>query len=83
MPKFIMSDQRVFTDYHSSCDLNRMLQEKFKVQNSHEYRYFLQKNAEQIMKEFTDSASKQECKLCPICGKALEYKPGSDLNKQM
>jgi hypothetical protein len=75
MPKYTMEDQRAFTDYHTSCDLNRMLQQQFKVKNSHEYRYYLQKNASDIMKQFSQSAAKEECKLCPICGKALEYKP--------
>jgi len=70
-----MEDQRAFTDYRPSCELNRILQDKFKVQNSHEYRYYLQKNAEQIMKDFSDSAKHADCKFCPICSKALEYKP--------
>lgn len=83
MPKYTMSDQRMFTDYHSSCDLNRILQEKSNVKNAHEYRYYLQKNAEELMKEFAKSGSNEECKLCPVCGKALEYKPTGDVNKQM
>lgn len=78
-----MQDQRAFTDYHSSCDLNKTLQEKFNVKNSHEYRYYLQKNAEKIMKEFAEGSAKEECKLCPVCGKAVEYKPSGDINKQM
>ena len=53
MPKYTMSDKRVFTDYHSSCELNKLIQQKYELQNSHEYRLFLQKNAEKIMKEFS------------------------------
>jgi hypothetical protein len=83
MPKYTMQDQRAFTDYRPSCDLNRMLQEKFKVNNSHEYRYYLQKNAEEIMKNFTESSGKEECEFCPICKKSLDYKPTGDINKQM
>ena len=83
MPKYTMSDKRVFTDYHSSCELNKLIQQKYELQNSHEYRLFLQKNAEKIMKEFSQSANHEDCKLCPICGKATEYKPNGDINRQM
>jgi hypothetical protein len=60
-----------------------MLQTKFDVKNAHEYRYYLQRNAEKIMKDFQSSASHQECESCPVCGKALEYKPTGDTNNQM
>lgn len=83
MPKYTMSDKRVFTDYHPSCELNKLLQEKYNVKNSHEYRLFLQKNAEKIMKEFSKNTNQEECKLCPVCGKAVEYKPTGDINYQM
>jgi hypothetical protein len=71
MPRYTMSDGREFTDYNPSCELNRMLQNKYKVQNSHEYRYFLQKNAEKVISELS-KMDKQTCVFCPVCKKALE-----------
>jgi hypothetical protein len=70
MPRYTMSDGREFTDYNPSCELNRMLQNKYKVQNSHEYRYFLQKNAEKVMSEL--SKMDKQCVFCPVCNKALK-----------
>ena len=46
------------------------------VKNSHEYRAFLQKNAENIMGDFAKCSEQPECKLCPVCKGAIEYKPG-------
>jgi len=75
MPKFVMSDGRMFTDYQPSCDLNNYIQNKYQIKNSHEYRIFLQKNAEQIMKDMTQCNEGTECKICPICKEAIDYKP--------
>lgn len=72
--KFAMSDGRSFTDYATSCRLNKFLQEKYDIKDSHDYRYFLQSNAKVLMQEFTKAAG-TECKVCPDCQKALEYKP--------
>jgi len=77
MPKFVMSDARVFTDYNPNCELNNALQKKYNVKNSHEYRSFLQKNAETIMVDFSKCSEQPECKLCPVCKGAIEYKPGN------
>ena len=54
MPKFVMSDARVFTDYNPNCELNNALQKKYNVKNSHEYRAFLQKNAVSGLKKILD-----------------------------
>jgi hypothetical protein len=78
-----MQDSRVFTDYQTSCQLNDLLQKKFNVKNSNEYRYYLQQNAEQIMKDFTKASGKEECESCPVCGKALEYKPTGNTDSQL
>ena len=68
MPRFVMSDARAFTDYNPNCELNKRLQEKYQLKNGHEYRYFLQKNAEQIMKQSSECVGKSnEDKVCPIC----------------
>jgi hypothetical protein len=75
MPKFIMSDGREFTDYQPSCALNQALQQKYNVKDVHQYRYYLQKNAEQVMKDLADCDTKRECALCPVCQQAVNYKP--------
>lgn len=72
MPKFTMSDGRAFTDYHPSCTLNQLLQDKYKLSNSHEYRYFLQKNADKIRLDLAQCDPQQECTICPVCKQALE-----------
>lgn len=77
MPKYTMSDGREFTDYNPSCSLNDFIQKKYGLTNSHEYRYFLQKNADKVMQDLTNCDPKRECVLCPVCKQALEYKPGS------
>jgi len=64
-----MSDGRQFTDYSPSCDLNGKIQKKYKVDNSHQYRYFLQQNAEKLISEMVKS---DESVLCPVCKQALE-----------
>lgn len=74
MPKFPMADGREFTDYNPSCQLNEMLRKKYDIKNSHEYRQYLQKNAEQIMKDLAQCDPKRECLLCPVCSQALEKK---------
>lgn len=75
MPKYVMSDGREFTDYTPSCALNQMLQRKYKVEDAHKYRYFLQQNAERVMKDLADCDTKRDCILCPVCKQALDYKP--------
>lgn len=67
MPKFVMSDARVFTDYHPNCELNTILQKKYNIKNSHEYRHFLQQNAEKIMQDLSKTSDSSECKFCPVC----------------
>lgn len=72
MPKFTMSDARVFTDYNPNCEMNRFLQKKYNVENSHEYRKFLQDNAEKVMIDNKKCDLVEDCKLCPVCKKAVE-----------
>jgi len=68
MPKYIMSDGREFTDYASSCILNNIIQTKYNITNSYDYKHFLQKNSEQIMKELREC---DKSKSCPVCKKKL------------
>lgn len=72
-----MNDGRQFTDYNPSCALNNFLQKKFNVSNIHDYRYYLQKNAETIQQEFLKCASNnvEPCVSCPVCKKALSWAP--------
>jgi uncharacterized protein len=75
MPKYVMSDGRAFTTYSPNCALNKYLQDKYEVSNSHMYRRFLQQNAQKIMKELSQCTANEDCEICPICNKALQYKP--------
>jgi hypothetical protein len=74
MPKYTMEDGRSFTSYVSNCALNEMLQKKYNIKNSHEFRYYLQANADTIKKDLYDIDG-QVCEVCPICKKAMEYNP--------
>lgn len=77
MPKFVMSDGRnVGESYTPSCALNAQIQEKFNVGNSHNYRYFLQKNATQVMSHLAECENQANCAFCPVCKQALELKGG-------
>lgn len=82
MPKYVSSDGREFTDYNAACILNEMMQKRYNVQNSHDYRYFLQKNAEVVMKDFASCAGQRDkdMVLCPVCKSSLEYKPNGTMN---
>jgi hypothetical protein len=81
MPVFKM-EYPTFTDFNPSCSLNAFLQAKFKTKNSHEYRYYLQHNAENIQKYFAQNALKdyKGCTVCPNCAKALDFR-GQPLTK--
>lgn len=80
MPKYVLSDGRVFTSYVPNCDLTDGLGKKygFTPNNSHALRQFLQQNADKIIK---DNAAAQygeqsaDCVFCPVCKQAVEYKP--------
>lgn len=73
MPKFVMSDARAFTDYNPNCDLNNIIQKRYKVDNAN-YRSFLQSNAEKLMQDSFSPETKTGA-LCPVCKAAVEYKP--------
>lgn len=74
MPKYVSGGAREFTDFTPSCALNQMLQEKYNAKNSHEYRYYLQKNAETVMKDLANCNAKAECEFCPVCKSAIYKK---------
>ncbi len=68
-----------FTSWQPNCSLTQDLQDKYGVKDSNEFRRFLQQNAEKIIKDMAESASKCvddiECKSCPVCKKALDWAP--------
>ena len=53
-----MSDGRNFTDYRPNYELNKSLKDLNKLDNSHNYRNFLNNNAEKI--EFTQYLSPKD-----------------------
>lgn len=64
-PVFNMSDGRHFTNYTSRCMQNDTLSKTGKVMNSYEYRMYLQKNADTLMKQHLEVASNQNrCEPC-------------------
>jgi hypothetical protein len=67
MPKFVMSDGRMFTDYSPSCELNKNIQQKYNIQNSHEYKKFLQNNAENLITGMSKCVEGEDSKVCPVC----------------
>lgn len=68
-----MSDARVYTSYSPDCQMNADIQKKYNLTNGSDYRYYLQNNAETLMKEFRNN--NQDNILCPVCKSAIAYKP--------
>jgi hypothetical protein len=75
MPRFVMSDARIFTDYNPNSDLNNIIQKKYNIKDANEYRSFLQKNAVKIMQDSAQYDMEPNCKFCPVCKLAVDYKP--------
>ena len=74
MPRYSMADGREFTNYEPSCQLNKNLQSRYNVQNSHEYRYFLQQNGSKVMMDMISCVQQDDCLRCPVCQKKVESK---------
>jgi len=49
-----MSDGRTFTDYRPNYEINRHIINNNKIENTHKYRMFLNRNAESIMERNND-----------------------------
>lgn len=72
--KYAMQDGRIYTDWRPSCSINYDLQKKYNIHDdTHEYRYFLQRNAKKIISDLKSKTG--DCILCPVCSKAVSYKP--------
>jgi hypothetical protein len=78
--KYTMSDARVFTSYLPNCELNAVLQKQYGTKDAHAYRYFLQQNADKVMKD--TRIGTDECKFCPVCEASLSYRPNVDMLAQ-
>ena len=70
----------VFTDFNPNCSLNEYIQKKYNTGNSHEYRYFLQKNANNLRNSFSDCASKN-ANICTYHNDQSKWKPLTEYNK--
>ncbi len=64
-PVFNMSDGRHFTNYSSRCVQNNNISKNGNVMNSYEYRMYLQKNAEDLMKKNAEFALNDN--MCTPC----------------
>ena len=51
MVKVAQSDGRAFTDYRPSCYVDQKMQEKLGLNNSMEYRLFLQRNGQTLINQ--------------------------------
>lgn len=74
--RYVMADGREFTSYEPSCSYYQYLRNKYAPKLSdNDFRFFLQKNAEKLQKDFADCSKKQDCKFCPVCKAAIDYSP--------
>lgn len=64
-PVFNMSDGRHFTNYNSRCVQNNNISKNGEVMNSYEYRMYLQKNAETLIKKNSEFALNDN--MCEPC----------------
>ena len=74
--KYVDASGRFCTDFQPICQLNAELEQKYKTKDIHAYRYYLQNNAIQVMKDLLPvSEPCNMTKNCPICQKALSFVP--------
>jgi hypothetical protein len=68
---FLPGDARSFTEYRPQCYIDQQLKKQVNADNDYNYRILLQKNAEQIIKQNTLFALKNEMAspICKSCGK--------------
>lgn len=60
-----MADGRHFTDYRPSCEINATIRDDNKLKNSHDYRNFLQQNANTLLNVNRKHACMKNC--CSPC----------------
>ena len=59
-----MNDGRCFTSYMPNDILNSQIKQKLNIKTDHEYRKYLQNNAETIMKNMSKVCFSDETKIC-------------------
>jgi hypothetical protein len=73
--KFVDSSSRVFTSYEPRGQIDYNLQQKAGIKDMNSYRYYLQRNSDQLMKDFQTNGGNQSggtsVKNCPVCNKPL------------
>lgn len=75
MPKYVMSDGRAFTNWTTNCTLIKNIQSKYGIQDSHGLRNFLQQNSDKVKTDFSSCTVTEDCKFCPVCKEAIDYRP--------
>lgn len=65
------------TSWEPNCAMNAAIQRKYKLNNSHAYRYFIQNNGDQVTQDIKNCKinSNKNCKVCPMCESALDWAP--------
>ena len=66
-----MDDARHFTDYRPVCDINNSIKSDNEIENSQNYRLFLQENASQLIESNRKFACMMNC--CGPCEKVEEF----------
>jgi hypothetical protein len=74
-----MSDGRAFTNWTTNCTLMKTIQAKYGIQNSHDLRVFLQQNADKVKADFSSCEVMEDCKFCPVCKEAIDYRPKGEV----
>lgn len=76
-----MADGRVFTDYRPDCRMNQLIRYAFNINNSRDYREFLQQNAEKLRNMDRVIAARNASSYCNCDRSFVNY--GHDLNQHM
>lgn len=80
--KFVDASGRgVGESYIPSCSLNSVLQKKYGTIDTNAFRYYLQQNGEQVMKDL-QPVNESNCKTCPVCSSSLSYKPTGNIQSK-
>lgn len=72
----IMEDGRNYSNYEQSSSFNELLKNKANIQTNYDYRMYLQKNADSIIKNNQLNAC-DECSTCPYNNKTTNKKESS------
>lgn len=65
MPKFVLEDSRIFTDWRSNCQINMDIQKKYGITDSNQYRQFLHDNSDKLIND--NNVFTSENPNCPVC----------------